>query len=55
MSKLNSQDYANFFCKIKGHIRDRQLQAMRSFRVDLEMIYPFQWFAEWSIFYVEST
>lgn len=39
MSELNSQDYANFFHEIKGYIRDRQLQAMRSVNRELVALY----------------
>jgi predicted nuclease of restriction endonuclease-like (RecB) superfamily len=39
MSELNSQDYANFFREIKGYIRDRQLQAMRSVNRELVALY----------------
>lgn len=39
MSELNSQDYAKFFREIKGYIRDRQLQAMRSVNRELVALY----------------
>jgi predicted nuclease of restriction endonuclease-like (RecB) superfamily len=39
MSELNSQNYANFFRDIKGYIRDRQLQAMRSVNRELVALY----------------
>lgn len=39
MSDLNPQDYANFFREIKGYIRDRQLQAMRSVNRELVALY----------------
>jgi predicted nuclease of restriction endonuclease-like (RecB) superfamily len=39
LSKLNSQDYAKFFREIKGYIRDRQLQAMRSVNRELVALY----------------
>jgi predicted nuclease of restriction endonuclease-like (RecB) superfamily len=39
MSDLNPQDYANFFHEIKGYIRDRQLQAMRSVNRELVALY----------------
>ncbi|MCU0567080.1 MAG: DUF1016 N-terminal domain-containing protein [Oculatellaceae cyanobacterium Prado106] len=39
MSEMNAQDYANFFREIKGRIRDRQLQAMRSVNRELVGLY----------------
>lgn len=39
MSDINLQDYANFFREIKGYIRDRQLQAMRSVNRELVALY----------------
>jgi hypothetical protein len=30
MNEMNPQDYANFFLEIRGHIRERQFQALRS-------------------------
>jgi predicted nuclease of restriction endonuclease-like (RecB) superfamily len=36
---VNLQDYANFFQEIKGYIRDRQLQVMRSVNRELVTLY----------------
>jgi predicted nuclease of restriction endonuclease-like (RecB) superfamily len=39
MSEMSPQDYANFFHEIKGRIRDRQLQALRSVNRELVGLY----------------
>jgi predicted nuclease of restriction endonuclease-like (RecB) superfamily len=39
MSELKSPDYAKFFHEIKGYIRDRQLQSMRSVNRELVALY----------------
>jgi DUF1016 N-terminal domain len=39
MSEMNPQDYASFLHEIKGRIRDRQLQAMRSVNRELLELY----------------
>jgi predicted nuclease of restriction endonuclease-like (RecB) superfamily len=39
VSELNSQDYAHFVREIKGRIRDRQLQALRSVNRELVGLY----------------
>lgn len=39
MSEMNPLDYASFFHQIKGRIRDRQLQAMRSVNRELMELY----------------
>lgn len=39
MSEMNPLDYASFFHQIKGRIRDRQLQAMRSVNRELVELY----------------
>jgi predicted nuclease of restriction endonuclease-like (RecB) superfamily len=39
MNEMSPQDYANFFHEIKGRIRDRQLQALRSVNRELVGLY----------------
>jgi predicted nuclease of restriction endonuclease-like (RecB) superfamily len=39
MSEMDAQDYAGFLHEIKGRIRDRQLQAMRSVNRELVSLY----------------
>ncbi len=39
MSEMNPQDYAHFLHAVKQHIRDRQLQAMRSVNRELVGLY----------------
>jgi predicted nuclease of restriction endonuclease-like (RecB) superfamily len=39
MSEMDAQDYAGFLYEIKGRIRDRQLQAMRSVNRELLELY----------------
>jgi predicted nuclease of restriction endonuclease-like (RecB) superfamily len=39
MSAINDQDYVNFFQEIKGRIRDRQYEALRSVNRELVRLY----------------
>jgi DUF1016 N-terminal domain len=39
MSEMNPQDYANFFLEIRGRIRERQFQALRSVNRELVGLY----------------